>query len=44
MNNKDVHAVFQFHPWFQFYFPLFQTHNHTLPYNTNKGKERLNQG
>ena len=27
-----IYVVAQFYPWFKFYFPLFQTHNHTLPY------------
>ena len=29
-------VVVQFYPWFNFYFPLFQTHNHTLPYPKTK--------
>ena len=35
--------VVQFHPWFKFYFPLFQTHYHILPYPRTK-KKNLNQG
>ena len=31
---KDV--VVQFYPWFNFYFPLFSTHYHTLPYTKTK--------
>ena len=26
----------QFYPWFDFYFPLFQTHCHALPYPKTK--------
>ena len=29
-------VVVQFHPWFKFYFPLFQTHYHILPYPRTK--------
>ena len=25
-------VVGQFYPWFKFYFPLFETHCHALPY------------
>ena len=25
-----IYVVVQFYPWFKFYFPLFQTHYHTL--------------
>ena len=28
----SMYAVDQFYPWFKFYFPLFETHCHTLPY------------
>ena len=27
-----VHVMVQFYPWFKFYFPLSQTHYHTLQY------------
>ena len=27
-----MYVVGQFYPWFKFYFPLFETHCHTLPY------------
>ena len=34
-----VYVVVQFYPWFNFCFPLFQTHYHTLPYpNTKENK------
>ena len=33
---KGVYVVVQFYPWFKFYFPLFQTHYHTLPYPETK--------
>ena len=37
-NGKySVCVVVQYYPWFQFNFPLFQTHYHTVPY-PNKGK------
>ena len=29
----------QLYPWFKFYFPLFQTHYHTLPYPKTKGNK-----
>ena len=29
----------QFYPWFKFYFLLFQTHYHTLPYPKTKENE-----
>ena len=29
---KDVFVVVQFYPWFESYFLLFQSHNHTIPY------------
>jgi len=32
----SINVVFQFYPWFIFYFPLFQTHYHTLPYPKTK--------
>ena len=35
-NELDVYVVVQFHPWFKFYFPLFQTHYHTLQYPKTK--------
>ena len=28
-------VLVQFHPWIKFYFLLFQTHYHTLPYTVN---------
>ena len=31
-----VYVVVQFYPGFKFYFPLFQTHYHTLPYPKTK--------
>ena len=31
-----VYVVVQFFPWFKFYFPLFKTHYHTLPYPKTK--------
>ena len=35
-----VHLVFMlsfnFFPWFKFYFPLFKTHYHTLPYQKQR--------
>ena len=41
---SGVFVVAQFYPWFKFYFPLFQTHYHTLPYpetKENKIKPRI---
>ena len=35
-----VYVVVQFYPWFNFYFPLFQTHYHILP--CPKTKENKN--
>ena len=32
----NVYVVVQFYPWFQFYFPFFQTHYHTLQYPKTK--------
>ena len=34
-----VNGVVQFYPWFNFHFPLFYTHYHTLPY-TQKNKSK----
>ena len=34
-----INVVVQFCPWFKFYFPLFQTHYHTLPYRNTKEKK-----
>ena len=34
--KKYVCVVVQFYPWFKFYFLLFQTHYHTLPYPKTK--------
>ena len=31
-----VYVVVQFYLWFKFYFLLFQTHYHTLPYPKTK--------
>ena len=31
-----MYVVVQFYPWFNFYFPLFQTHYHTLPKTKEK--------
>ena len=30
--DSVVYVVVQFFLWFKFYFPLFKTHYHTLPY------------
>ena len=35
-----AYVVVQFYPWFIFYFPLFQTHCHTLPYPATNKRER----
>ena len=35
----SVHVVGQFYPWFNFYFSLFFTHYHTLPYTKTKKKK-----
>ena len=40
-------VVVQFYPWIKFYFLLFQTHYHTLPYTITKEniiqtKDKLN--
>ena len=34
--KERVYVVVQFYPWFKFYFPLFQSHYHTLPYPKTK--------
>ena len=34
--RADILFLFQFCPWFKFYFPLFQTHHHTLSYPKTK--------
>ena len=31
-----VKVVVEFHPWFKLYFPLYQTHRHTLSYPKTK--------
>ena len=36
LDHPDVYVVVQFYPWFKFYFLLFQTHYHTLPYPKTK--------
>ena len=36
---RVVYVVVQFYPWFKFYFSLFQTHYHTLPYPKTKGNK-----
>ena len=33
---EDVYFVVQFYPWFNFYFLLFYTHYHKLPYTKTK--------
>ena len=35
--EKYVYVVVKFYPWFKFYFLLFQTQYHTLPYPKAKG-------
>ena len=35
-NSCYIYVVVQFYPWFKFYFPLFQTHYHTLQYPKTK--------
>ena len=39
----DQYATFPgiiiIYPWFKFYFPLFQTHYHSLPYPKTKGNK-----
>ena len=35
----NVYVVVQFYPWFKFYFSLFLTHYHTLPYPKTKGNK-----
>ena len=37
--NKDIYVVVQFYSWFNFYFPLFYTHYHALPYTKTKESE-----
>ena len=34
-----MYVVVQFYPWFNFYFPLFQTHYHILPCPKTKGNK-----
>ena len=34
--KEREYVVVQFYPWFKFYFPLFQSHYHTLPYPKTK--------
>ena len=36
MGTFGVYVVVQFYPWFNFYFLLFQTHYHTIPYPKTK--------
>ena len=40
--SMNVEVVVQFYPWFKFYFPLFQTHYHTLP-TAKQRKIKFNQ-
>ena len=35
----NVYVVVQFYPLFKFYFSLFLTHYHTLPYPKTKGNK-----
>ena len=35
----NICVVVQFYPWFKFYFSLFQTHYHILPYPKTKEKK-----
>ena len=35
----NVYVVVQFYPLFEFYFPFFQTHYHTLQYPKTKEKK-----
>ena len=35
-SHSTVYVVVQFYPWFKFYFLLFQTRYHTLPYPKTK--------
>ena len=37
--NSNGHFVVQFYPRFNFYFPLFYTHYHTLPFTKTKGNK-----
>ena len=39
-----VNVVVRFYPWFKFYFPLFESHYHILPYPQTKENKNLNQG
>ena len=32
----EIYVVVQFYPWFKFYFSLFQSDYHTLPYPKTK--------
>ena len=34
----EVYVLVQFYPCFKFYFPLFSTHYHTLPYPKTEKK------
>ena len=36
LNASCIDVVVQFYPWFNFYFPFFSTHYHTLPYTKTK--------
>ena len=37
--KERVYVVVQFYPCFKFYFSLFQSHYHTLPYPKTKEKK-----
>ena len=37
MRSSERYVGVQFYPWFEFYIPLFQFHDHTLP--CSKAKE-----
>ena len=36
--SSCLYYMLWFYPWFKFYFPLFQTHYHTLPYPGTIGR------
>ena len=39
-----MYVVVQFYSWYQLYFPLFQTHYHSLPYPETEENTNVNQG
>ena len=44
LHGLRVCVVVQFYSWFNFYFPLFYTHYHALPYTRKQRKIKIEPG